>query len=138
MLASGLAALVLASCATPHRSPPPSSSPLVTAIEYRRTGGLAGVDDRITVTRDGLLEVRSPQGRHTTAQLSPGDLKELESLLSGWRKLAGASREPVSPDAFEYSLSYDGVTVTAVEFSRVAETFDLVRKRLEGMAERAR
>jgi hypothetical protein len=115
-----------------------SSSPLATSIEYRRTGGLAGVDDRITVTREGMLEVENRQGRRTTARLSSGDLKELESLLSGWRKLAGTSRTPASPDAFEYSLGYDGVTVTVVEFSDVPGPFDLVRKRLEGMAERAR
>ncbi len=114
------------------------SSPLATAIEYRRTGGLAGVDDRITVTPEGLLEVRNRQGRRTTAQLAPGDLKELASMLAGWKKLAGTPREPVSPDAFEYSLGYEGITVSAVEFSRVPEPFDLVRKRLEGMAERAR
>jgi len=114
-----------------------SSSPLTTTIEYRRTGGIAGVDDRITVTREGILEVRSRQGKRT-AELSPGDLKELASLLTGWKKLEGTPRDPVSPDAFEYSIGYDGLTVTAVEFSRAAPTFDLVRKRLEGMAERAR
>ena len=139
-----LLALFVASCAasqpaTSNPSPSPAvSSPLATAIEYRRTGGFAGVDDRITVTREGLLELHDRQGRRTSAQLSSGDLKELESLLAGWRKLESPPREHATADAFNYSLSYDGVTVTAVEFAKVPETFNLVRKRIEGMAERAR
>ena len=84
------------------------------------------------------MEVRTRQGKRASAQLSSGDLKELSSLLSGWKDLAGTPRDPVPPDAFEYSIGYDGLTVAAIEFSRVPETFDLVRKRLEGMAERAR
>ena len=146
MRAALLLGLFVASCAvsqlpTSSASPSPSpavSSPLVTAIEYRRTGGIAGVDDRITVTREGLIEVHDRQGRHTSAQLSSGDLKELESLLAGWKKLVSPPREHATADAFNYSLSYDGVTVTAVEFSKVPEAFNLVRKRIEGMAERAR
>ena len=122
----------------PAPATPVSSSPLASAIEYRRTGGLAGVDDRITVSREGLLEVRNRQGRHATAQLSPGDLKELKSLLTGWNKVQSTPPEPGTADAFEYSLNYDGATVTAAEFSKPPVTFDLVRKRLEGMAERAR
>ena len=137
MMAFALALLVLASCAASQPAVAPTASPLASALEYRRTGGLAGVDDRITVTREGLLEVRKRQGGRATAQLSPGDLKELASLLSGWRKLPSRG-DLVSADVFIYSITYDGVTVTAVEFSRAPQAFDLVRKRLEGMAERAR
>jgi len=135
-LVLGVALAITACAAKPP--PAPSASPAA-VIEYRRTGGLAGIDDRITVSPEGLLEVRNRQGRRTSAQLSPGDLKELESLLSGWQKLAaGVPHEPVTPDAFEYSITHDGVTISTVEFSHAPEAFDLVRKRLEGMAERAR
>jgi hypothetical protein len=114
-----------------------SGSPLGSAIEYRRSGGFAGVDDRIIASPDGDLEVRDRQHHRRRTRLSPGDLKELASLLSGWKDLRSPS-DPPPPDAFVYSITYEGATVTAVEFASAPPAFDLVRKRLEGLAERAR
>jgi hypothetical protein len=139
-VAGALTALAIASC-TPARpvhadaTQPPSR--LASAIEYRRSGGFAGVEDRILVAPDGELEVRDRQGHRRTARLSAGDLSELATLVSGWKELRSPPT-PVPADAFAYAITYDGLTVTAVEFGAPPQTFDLVRKRLEGMAERAR
>lgn len=137
-IATVLAVLFAAGCAssTPVHAAS-SDSPLASAIEYRRSGGFAGVDDRIVVSPEGELEVRDRQNHRRSARLSPGDLQELASLLSGWKDVR-APGDPAPPDAFFYAITYDGVTVTAVEFANAPRAFDLVRKRLEGLAERAR
>jgi hypothetical protein len=131
------AALALAAASCAASAAPDSPTPLV---EYHRSGGFAGVDDRVTVGRDGVLEVRDRRGNVARATLSPGDMKELAALLAGWNDLrTSAAPPPGPPDAFRYEITHDGVTVGAVEFGAPPPpAFDLVRKRLEGLAERAR
>jgi hypothetical protein len=93
-LAGALLVLALAACdggspapADP-RSTPASSAPDVTEppaadflVEYGRQGGIAGVDDRLTVLPDGAYEISRNSVQPRRGTLPPAELAALRATL---------------------------------------------------------
>ena len=85
-------------------APSPSATPTraaFSAVTVTRSGGFAGVSDRYTVTTDGTI---TPGGR----KLSPADLAQLRTLVTGAELAAEAERSPYRApncaDGFNYSV----------------------------------
>src|SRR5512135_1368435 len=86
-------------------------------IDYRRTGGLAGFNDHLTINMDGsaVLQRRNNQVQFT---LDQGTLNRLEILFNNasFSKLK-KNYSPAQPgaDLFEYTLTYRGYTVQMMD-----------------------
>ncbi|HJV09217.1 MAG TPA: hypothetical protein VJ653_06030 [Acidimicrobiales bacterium] len=95
--------------------PPAPSTPLVVLLRY---GGIAGSNDRVTVDALGVATVlsdRSPNA--STRTLSSGDLATLRTALQR-AEIATLQRNYLDPrarDAYQYDVTYQGVTVTTDE-----------------------
>jgi hypothetical protein len=94
---------------------PAASTPLVVLLRY---GGLAGSSDRVTVDALGVVTVvsdRSPNA--STRTMSSGDLATLRTALQR-AEITTLERNYLdrqARDAFQYDVTYQGVTVTADE-----------------------
>ncbi len=102
LLACVLLALVLAAC--------DGSSPQPAAVEFHRTGGIAGFDDRLIVDANGQATLTRRTGK-TTFALDGDTFKRLQTALndSGFTALPENSMpsRPV-PDGFLYEITYKG------------------------------
>lgn len=91
------------------------SGPLVVLLRY---GGIAGSNDRVSVDALGVATVlsdRSPNA--STRTLSSGDLAALRTALQR-AEITTLQRNYLdrqARDAFQYDVTYQGVTVTADE-----------------------
>lgn len=94
---------------------PAAARPLVVLIRY---GGLAGTNDRVSVDTAGhvtLISDRSPTP--ATHVLPPDELATLRTALER-SEIATLERnylDPRAADAYQYDVTYQGVTVTADE-----------------------
>ncbi len=94
---------------------PVRTGPLVVLVRY---GGVAGTNDRVSVDAHGqatIISDRSPTP--TVRALPPGDLASLRTALER-SEIATLDRnylDPRAADAYQYDLTYQGVTVTADE-----------------------
>ncbi|TDD76118.1 hypothetical protein [Actinomadura rubrisoli] len=98
-------------------------------VEYQRTGGLAGVNDRVTVDKAGMAEVKAAR-----FALTPRELRELRRDLARIgtpRSSAGGCRVA---DHFTYTLTYRGRSASRCEVPR---DWRAVIARLDGLAARA-
>ena len=83
-----------------------------------RYGGVAGTHDRVSVDPSGLVTVisdRSPAP--STHVLTPAELGTLRTALQR-SEIATLQRnylDPRAADAYQYDVTYQGVTVTADE-----------------------
>ena len=102
-------------------------------VTYRRTGGIAGAEERITIAQDGRIETTGRFVGKRQGQVSEFQVMQLVRLLEGWEKLR--SEYPAPPgtaDAFQHEIEYRGKRVTASEASpEMPEQFRRVRERLE-------
>lgn len=104
---------VLASCAAPERDKSPASM----LVEYRRTGGIAGLDDHLQVDATGkaTLTRRSVRSEFT---IEPETLRQLRERLdkAGFPRMwpeylpSGKGR-----DLFTYVITYQGRTVRTMD-----------------------
>lgn len=102
------------SAATSAPSSTSTASALRTPVEFQRQGGIAGLDDRLVVQRDGAYTIvtrsGTKQGRLTGAELT---------ALAGVLESSGFGRIPAShpaggvADGFRYRVAYDGHEVRA-------------------------
>ena len=77
-------------------------------ISYHKSGGIAGVDETLTVYTNGTVEIHN-KSSSTKVQADPGDLQALEKLLSSPE--FAALQLPVQPpaaDQFVYELTVPG------------------------------
>jgi hypothetical protein len=94
---------------------PPPSGPLVVMVRY---GGIAGSNDRVAVDALGvatLISDRSPN--QSTRTLPAGDLAALRTALQR-ADMATLKRDYLdhqARDAYQFDVTYQGVTVTADE-----------------------
>jgi hypothetical protein len=97
---------------------PPTAAPTVAAtaavssadvvIAYHKSGGIAGVDETLTISADGSIvsEGRTGEAR---GQASPTDLQALQALLASPEFAAlRAAQLPPAADAFVYELTIPG------------------------------
>jgi len=102
--------------ATPNTSPSPAATgPLV---RYGRQGGLAGVDDRMTIQPDGAYQITRKGGVSRNGTLPAAELAHLRGVLEGSHF---ADIPAVNPgngqmrDGFTYQVIYAGHEVAAAD-----------------------
>jgi hypothetical protein len=86
-------------------------------VSYRRQGGIAGLDDRLTVRPDGAYEISRRVGTPRTGRLAPADLARLRQALDGSHFADIPAVVPGSPiaDGFTYDVGYGGHRVLAAD-----------------------
>ncbi len=86
-------------------------------VNYRRTGGIAGLDDRLTIDVDGNAQLSQRSGT-TAFTIGPGPLKQMMLLFdrSGFAKLK-PEYLPADKccDLFDYRVTYKGQTVHTMD-----------------------
>jgi hypothetical protein len=89
-----------------------SAAELGGTLKYTRSGGIAGISERATVTTDGHVTVSASKRRTRTAQLTVAERRRLSKLVRD-ADLAHVKVDGKSEccDQFEYSLSYRGRTL---------------------------
>lgn len=89
-------------------------------VDFRRSGGLVGVDDHLTISENGRATFTSKRGTQRNFALSPHKLRRLKAVLkkADFAKLCPnpqpcpMSQQPTpKPDAFQYWITYEGRTV---------------------------
>jgi hypothetical protein len=122
-----LVGLVGTSCAT--TSTPPGDVPsegvaasgsgaALPAITLRRTGGIAGVSDTVTVDPGGAWTATDKAGRRRTGRLTADQIAQVRALAVDPRLAAEARRSPGPSrcqDAFQYAVTAGATTVTYVD-----------------------
>lgn len=117
------------SAPTPVIPPATKSTPTVVAgkenkvvsseilIEYRRSGGFAGLSDHLTIYGDGAAKL-ARKGKDCKLALDPSDVTSLQKLLddaqfSKLHRTYSPSRQ--GADFFTYVLTHKGHTVQAMD-----------------------
>jgi hypothetical protein len=91
------------------------SAPLVVLLRY---GGISGSNDRVSVDALGVATVISDRSDNaSTRTLSPSNLAALRSALrrADMKSLRRNYLDRQARDAYQYDVTYEGVTVTADE-----------------------
>jgi hypothetical protein len=77
-------------------------------IGYHKSGGIAGIDETLTVYADGTTELRGKAGT-VKAQADPGTIQALQKLLASPEFAAlQMPVQPPAPDQFVYELTLPG------------------------------
>jgi len=130
LIAVALATILLTACAPQAVAPttPPTRAPIaqITAsadtvlVAYRKSGGIAGVDEVLTVYSSGHLELKSRIGALKQGQVAPASLEPLQKLLasSDFANLQ-ATYAATGADLFVYE-----VTVLSGSAQRTVSTMD--------------
>jgi len=109
-----------AAVAAPSPSLPPTATIQVAEaallISYDKSGGIAGIDETLSVYTDGTIELRT-RGNTLTAQADPSAIQMLQKLLDSPEFAAlQVPLQPPAPDQFVYELTVPGhgkpITVT--------------------------
>ena len=86
-------------------------------IEYHRSGGFRGVDDRLTIDTDGKATL-TRNGTATDVTIEPSIVNRLRGIMQEieFDKLEREYQPPGrGADVYEYSITYQGHTVRAKE-----------------------
>ena len=108
-----VAAIVLAGCLGMKTPPVPDHAAPILFVDYQRTGGVAGVDDRLVIFDNGVTLVKS---RTATREilLNQSDLEQISAVFDAgqFAMLEGnyTSRRG-GADLLQYSIRYQGKTV---------------------------
>lgn len=99
---------------TPGASTPAEASPAPAArVVVRRSGGIAGGNDTVTVEPDGRWTAVDRAGTRRTGRLTAADLDRLRLLAAEPRLTEGGTADAVGrcSDAYEYRLTVGTATV---------------------------
>jgi hypothetical protein len=114
-----MATLVIAvGCGSAETRTVPAHADAARLVSYERTGGIAGVDDRVVVDAGGAVTVRHRDGVRHRTRLSARDMRALRRAL-----VAAHFKRPVTAvpsgcaDCFFFRLSHGGHTLS---FSQLA------------------
>lgn len=110
-------ALLTAACATPagvdpasSASPGAASPPGAASVSVQRTGGFAGVNDRITVDPAGTWTATDRARNSKSGELTTSEQEQLQTLAADPRLDAEAARTTAltrCADAFQYTVTVD-------------------------------
>ncbi len=105
--------VLVSGCLGGRESPQPAEEPPVILVDYQRTGGFAGFDDRVVIFDNGVALV-STKTSITEITLSQEDLGRIRELFAAARfgELEAqytSARE--SADLLQYSITYKGKIV---------------------------
>jgi len=113
------------------------ASPSDTLIEYRRSGGFAGLDDHLVIKKSGeaTLTRKSASYKFTLDEETLNHLQSLfeEAEFSQLRKRHLPSRQ--GSDLFEYVVTYKGHTVRTMD-GAVPPSLQLILETLNQIVER--
>jgi hypothetical protein len=84
-------------------------------VTYGRQGGIAGLDDRLSVRTDGAYERTRRGAAVTKSRLTADELTRLRSVLaeSRFTEIPAVNTAPGVSDAFTYRIGYGDREVTA-------------------------
>jgi hypothetical protein len=93
-----------------------ATNPARQLVDYHRSGGIAGLDDRLTISRSGVGVHTPRSGVPRVFRISPATLADLQRALDAadFQSLDPVYR-PTTPiaDAFTYTITHLGRTVVA-------------------------
>lgn len=109
-----IAAVLLSGCLGEKTHPvPPADTPVI-LVDYQRTGGIAGFNDRVVIF-DNRVTLVSTRKITTEISLNQTDLEQIDSLFAANRfmDLDGSyTSARGGADLLQYRISYHGKTVT--------------------------
>ncbi len=109
-----VAAVLLGGCLGERTSPLPTTDAPEVFVDYQRTGGIAGVNDRVVIFDNGVALV-STRKETTEIALNQSELEQVSSLFntSGFVDLEGSyTSARGGADLMQYSISYSGKVVS--------------------------
>jgi hypothetical protein len=96
----------------------PANAAAAPLVSYERTGGLAGVDDRVEVSAGGGVIVRHRDGATNRTRLSVRRLRALRRAVTAARFERPVATRPTNcDDCFHFRLHHGGHTLS---FSQLA------------------
>jgi heat shock protein HslJ len=106
-------------------------------VQYHKSGGLLGTDERLTVYQSGRAVFQSRQEAPSERPLAPEELTALVEALEGsdFATLPPYSVDPNIADGFIYEVTYQGRQVTAGDGAvpeRLAPVIDQLNQVIEG------
>jgi hypothetical protein len=110
-----LAAVALSGCLGVKTPPISRPTPPAVFADYHRTGGIAGLDDRIVIFDNGVAVI-SQKTASTEITLNQSDLRRITGIFdkAQFYMLEGNySARHGAADFFRYTISYHGKTVIA-------------------------
>lgn len=123
-----IGALLFIGCTTSANGP---------LIEYRRTGGFAGLDDRLVIKENGEA-ILTRKSRRMVFTLDNDTIKSLQTLFveTGFAQLGPVFLPPQrGADLFEYVVTYKGHTVRTMD-GAIPSALDPVLEALDAIIER--
>lgn len=106
--------VITGGCLGARVSPPSPQVPPAILVDYHRTGGIAGFNDRLVIFDNGAAVISGRTNRDT--QLNRTDLARLAAIFTDaqFSSLEGNyTARHGSADLFHYAISYHGKTVNA-------------------------
>jgi uncharacterized protein YceK len=131
---------LLAGCAHVRHSSAPAPTPNRTTattqpILYRRTGGIAGTDDRVVIWPDGVVQVDGKLLPPGQARITPQAHERLRQSFAGWNHLRESYLGAAIADAYTISISYGDRTVEASDLAAdLPELFRTIFTDIEAIA----
>jgi len=112
--ASLMSLLALGGCAFISGSPSSSAASCLTStvsvelVSFQVSGGFAGVDDRLTIDRQGVVLLTHRAGKQSRANLSQQELNQLKETLANaeFQSLKPKYVNANAYDAFSYTVRY--------------------------------
>src|SRR6476620_9701417 len=101
----------------PDSSAQPRTAPTTQPILYRRTGGIAGTDDRVVIWPDGFVEVDGKLMTASVSRVMPDRLAHLTEMFRGWQNLQDTYLTSNIPDAYLITIHYGGKTVESSDLA---------------------
>jgi hypothetical protein len=132
LFTAGLVFCVLFSgCLGERVSPHPAEEPPVILVDYQRTGGVAGFDDRVVIFDNGvaLVSTKTSITEITLGQEDLGRIRELFAAARFGELEARYTSARESADLLQYSITFEGKTVQTED----TVIPDLVRPVIEEM-----
>lgn len=120
-------AMILSACALAIASvgcvtrPPALQTPKMPAVDYRYSAPRDGIEQRLTITTLGEIQVASSQHGLATGKLTDEQIDLLRTVFQGWDRLPDTY--PAEPDGEIHVLSYGGKSVTGGSLSGAPLTF---------------
>ncbi|MGX6606416.1 hypothetical protein ACWKSP_30455 [Micromonosporaceae bacterium Da 78-11] len=129
-----------ASPSMPPTTVPPTTAPTATAtatgspvlpLTFVRSGGIAGVQDQITIEADGTATVTRRDGRTVKSAVPAADLADLSRLLADpalpREANAAAKSSKVCSDGFRYELRTPAQRLKVDDCGEALPTLDQIR-----------